>query len=434
MSASSPSSAATPIERSNESEDVPNKTSNSLSSSVSNTSTECYDQEPFATFKDRVLAFAHGTIWPDPANKVYEITVEHLIGGAYNRIIGLTKQIKGDAKSHEEYILRVPRFSYHRVEDNVAALRFVSENTSIPAPRVCVFDAATENDMGSPYMVQNRLAGAPLHRCFATMSQTERCQVAAQIGAIVRQMLDVQSHMGGRLVLPANDKSLQAPVQVAPWYSTDAFDYRPFSNSVTSVTVGEVITTALRAWKSEELRLRPHTSIKPDMIDSFITMTHQMEQARCLDTIPLTLAHLDLAPRNVMVHAASDEKRVTITGILDWDSAILGPAFMACIPPSWLWAEWEDDHGEQGGISWEGPDLQPSSENGCELKDKFEEAAGPTYMRFAYGRTYLFAKRLMRFIIEGLKTNEHIREARSMLSSWNEYMKQVEEAQERGVV
>lgn len=135
-----------------------------------------------------------------------------------------------------------------------------------------------------------------------------------------------------------------------------------------------------------------------------------------------------------MVHAASGEEGVTITGILDWDSAILGPEFMACIPPSWLWTGWEDDHSEEGGISWEGADLQPSSENGRELKDKFDEAAGPTYMRFAYKRTSPFAKRLMCFIIEGIKTNEHIREARSMLSSWNEYRKEVEGAQEWGVV
>ncbi|CEI60364.1 unnamed protein product [Fusarium venenatum] len=44
-----------------------------------------------------------------------------------------------------------------------------------------------------------------------------------------------------------------------------------------------------------------------------------------------SLAHLDLAPRNILVDPTSN--KAIISAILDWDSAILAPMFMSCAPP-----------------------------------------------------------------------------------------------------
>ena len=105
------------------------------------------------------------------------------------------------------------------------------------------------------------------------------------------------------------------------------------------------------------------------------------------------------------------------------------PAFMSCIPPSWVWADWsavdgeesDEDSGEDSGEDVvSGGYYQPSTPEGVELKRLFDEAAGPVYRRFAYEPKYHFAKRLMRFIMEGMKSNEATREAKALLQSWEQ--------------
>lgn len=44
---------------------------------------------------------------------------------------------------------------------------------------------------------------------------------------------------------------------------------------------------------------------------------------------------------------------------------------------------------------------------------------GLEYRRFAYEPKYHFAERLTRFVMEGMKTNEDAREAKTLLLSWD---------------
>ena len=60
-----------------------------------------------------------------------------------------------------------------------------------------------------------------------------------------------------------------------------------------------------------------------------------------------SLCHLDLMPRNIMIEL---EPEVSVSGVLDWDSAVFVPEFMSCAPLSWVWA-WDDeeeDNDEEG--------------------------------------------------------------------------------------
>ncbi|TPX06842.1 uncharacterized protein E0L32_002338 [Thyridium curvatum] len=388
-------------------------------SSVSETSTIYYDQEPFETFQGRALFLALSTIWANAAADEV-IAVERLHGGGYNRITGLTKRTMGKPETALQYILRVPRFQPGQVGNEVAALRFVLEQTSIPAPSVVAFDETSLNQLQSPYMIQTRLPGVPLHQSMADMSYSDRCRIAKDLGAVVGQMLQVQSSMSGRLTLPSTDRTLVAPLHVAPWYPVvDPSESQPFRTSAASSSVGKMLTAALLAWKAEELRLRPRGGLKPDIIDQFIIMARQMEKMGYLGDTPFTLAHLDLAPRNILINDALDTSKPIISGILDWDSAVLGPMFMTCDPPSWVWAEWgpEGDEEEKDEDKLEA-DLQPSSAQALELKSLFDATAGPHYRKLAYDQKYSLSRRLMRFVIQGMASNELINEARALLRRW----------------
>jgi len=78
-------------------------------------------------------------------------------------------------------------------------------------------------------------------------------------------------------------------------------------------------------------------------------MTHELDAGGYFSQVWYSLAHLDLAPRNILidVDTDTDTARSTniITAILDWDSAMLAPCFLSCYPPVWLWG-WRDDEDE----------------------------------------------------------------------------------------
>lgn len=44
----------------------------------------------------------------------------------------------------------------------------------------------------------------------------------------------------------------------------------------------------------------------------------------------------------------------------------------------------------------------PTTKESQELKALYEEAAGPEYMRFAYGKPYRLGRKLVKFVIGGI--------------------------------
>jgi len=72
-------------------------------------------------------------------------------------------------------------------------------------------------------------------------------------------------------------------------------------------------------------------------------MTKELHALGYLQDTSLTLCHLDFEARNILIDPSNNVQ--PISAILDWDSAVFAPAFMACTPPMWLWA-WKEDEDE----------------------------------------------------------------------------------------
>lgn len=363
-----------------------------------------YQHEPFVTFQRRVLSFANNTIWPD-AN-ASDIVVERLKGGSFNRIIGLTR------KSHEEpynainYILRIPRFDAAQVYRDVAILRFVQRHTEIPIPGVVMFDESKNNGLEELYMVQHRVAGESLYPTFPKLDHQARCKVARELGTIYHQMLAIRSSTAGHFVLPAGDKSIDAPLQVAPFQSHDATLAVPYNDLVTAQSVFHLLTTSFQDQKARR-------SFLAEEMDQFCTMASELDAEEWFTDMVYSLAHRDLAPRNILVNPGFVAKQPIISAVLDWDSGVLAPMFLSCTPPLWIWA-WLDDEDEDERTANDDP---PTPE-WCQLKQIFEEAADEDYIRLAYPPAYRLARRLVRFAIDDIASTQGLKEADAMLQEW----------------
>lgn len=366
----------------------------SSSSDASDSSSVVYEQEPFCTFHRRVLDLA-ANLWPD--SDASQFSVERLHGGAFHRIIGLTR--RQPASGETKYIVRIPRFDSAQVDDEVAALYYLAK-TAIPAPTVLNFDKTPNNALGLPYMVQNRIAGTNLYSCFPALHHRQKLHIAGELGAIFFQMLEARSSRGGRLVL--SDEKGEARIA-------------PLSISKSPTLFEDNTLSDPFQWLSALFAARHAEDPSDTLWYEFGLMTRDLHAGGWFDGLWYSLAHLDLAPRNILVDttATSGPSHQIIKGVLDWDSAVVTPCFMSCYPPLWIWA-WREDEAEDERTAND----DPGTPQGRELKTQFEEAAGRDYVRFAYGAPYRLARRLVRFAIDGIRSNEDYKEAKAMLQEW----------------
>lgn len=436
-----------------ESDSSDSSSESSSSDAQSESSSIVYGHESFAQFQTKVLAFARSCTWL-PSDDENEITIERLHGGTYNRVIGLTftssetkdqdltsspPTEKRASEAVAKYILRIPRFDSARVEDDVAALLFVKrlpdlepcpEMPVIPVPEVIAFDDTEDNRLGSRFMVQKRLGGQRLDYVYPQLGHEKQRRVAQDLGRVYRRMLSVSSTQAGTLILPDNNKSLELEIQVTSWdpgasiYSTSGRTPRtsaPYRSGRSRESVLELLRRIFQEQKADIRKCLPSDTLRSLLIDQFCEMISEMDAAGYFKELDghFTLSHLDLEPRNILVDLESPPDRQIISGILDWDSAILAPAFMSCAPPMWIW-DWQEDEHEDERLANE----DPATPEQKELKTVFETAAGPQYVRCAYNPAYRLARRLARFAIDGIRSNEDVKEAEAMLEEWKSLIMQ----------
>ena len=431
--------------------------SSTVSSSISidsRTSTLKYSQEPFSEYRVRVEKLCH-VLWPaessiaNPARRTSSIAksrildavrvkkfrramppapekdfvIEHLAGGTYNRIIGITVKDAG-LLDPKHFVLRVPRplmedFGY--IEREVAILRYVRHNTALPVADVISFDSATNNPLQSGYVVQSRMPGVSLHTIWDELTQEQRCTVAQEIGKIILALQAVKNPTPGVVEASSVDggsqKFIVRPFDIKSPYDDDwkakVTPYVP-SDGDESVTQNPEVWfgTQFGRWLAHELLENPAQILYWDYQYQFVQVTKQMDSLDILGDGQNCLCHFDFAARNIMVQFLSDGS-LKISGIVDWDSAAFAPKFVSCAPPLWLWTERKYYDAEESEAS-----STPSTPEQEQIKEAFDDAVGFDWTWFAYRPEYRLARELFYFARHGLQDGEAQKKAARLLKDW----------------
>lgn len=338
-----------------------------------------------------------------------KISMERMHGGGFNRIIGVSITTS-ESPAISQYILRIPRFENARLDHDLAPLQLLRQRSKIKIPDIVTFDTTRLNVLESPYMIQTRIPGSSLFPAYPNLPFKMRCAIAKELGEVFFELLSIRSVTAGKLTLsPA-----QGALVVQPFVNTETDATVPYEDGPAVLTPSDMISAILQHKKQLAVAEGPNQSFRASFFDSFLKTASEMSALGILDENYYCLCHLDLEPRNILVSPPSPTQPQAINGILDWDSAIFGPPFMSCSPPMWLWA-WNDEDEEDERLANE----EPSTPDLRELKQLFEDAAGPTYRRFAYGAQYRLARTLMRFAIDGLQSNEDLTNAELLLAEWD---------------
>jgi hypothetical protein len=165
-------------------------------SAGSTSSTDEYEQEPFDTYKLKVVQLCQDIGWGEPSQ------VERMTGGGFNRITGLS--FSDRPTSH--YVLRVPRngtiMAFEKrvsedIKDQAALLRYLSQ--FIPVASVAAFDSTKSNAIASPFILQERLPGQRLDDVYYKLPLSEKLQITTMVAELMQKLETLKLDEPGRI-------------------------------------------------------------------------------------------------------------------------------------------------------------------------------------------------------------------------------------------
>lgn len=350
-------------------------------------------------------------------------SLEEIEGGGYNRIIGVNFDIESNVPP---CILRIPfdetEFSEsNEIAGQVAVLRFLHKY-GLPVPQVWTYDMTADNAIGSRYVLQTRMPGAPLSDIYDDLSTEEKRQIVDQWVDLLVKIESIKFPMAGRLVAavpskPCPNSKLQG-VEIVGFGTSQFEGDRNAVETKPATSLVDLLFSQFEAWKEHDQN--PSTDRGTSKLwAQIIEIAKEMDSLQLLGSVndnENVLYHWDLASRNILV-----EQRLgnwEITAVLDWDGALSVPPVLARKPPIWLWDFSDDPSDWDGDVDIYIPEGPPCIDH--TLKEYFHEKIGKhlsTYIQDAYenGR---WIRRLARFALYGFLTNEDCKRCDTFVRDW----------------
>ena len=420
------------------------------SSEHSDTSTLRYEQESFELFRPRVEKLCEMLWPPQPSirqslscskiatrmhtNRLLRLLVpspqapliERLRGGDYNRIVGISLPSSKTTHNHgRNTILRVPRWGQGQIDRVVATLDYVRQGTSIPVASVIAKDSTRDNPLESPYVLLDRVAGSDLEVLWTTLNHSQRCTVAQEVGRVKRGLLALESPVTGHVAPSSNCIETKNPHVIVPFEVKNADEdlpdeLQPQSSHVTrgsreSQTTLDFFKCQIGRWRAVDVaRNASMVDRTIGLWDGMLKVVEEMNSLGLFTVERHCLCHVDLYPRNIMVRVQHNGS-VQVTGILDWDEAVVAPKFVNCEPPGWLWGFTPYD---LWPCEMPGANDTPSTAENQELKRIFEEHAGSEFKTLAYDEHFRMSRALFRIAVFGLTSSENYSAADRIIEDW----------------
>lgn len=411
-------------------------------STTSTSSTEEFNHESFHTFQDKVTALCQD-IWPGIRPENFKIT--RMGGGGYNRVIGIKinppekeplsllyqwfeeilkfLRIKSMPETYEpqDLVIRIPRSPYAWVMQEVAMVEYLNELTNIPAPVIKICDLSSDNKIEERYTIQPRITGQSIiemdendMNIYERMNTNQRICLARDIGSALAEMGKCSVSSPGTLD-PIHFLEDDSSVHILQFQCPNRNAFHPASDEAmhdsTPQTVFEFLETQFKRQREYDISCN---RIYLNPWEKLWLIVAKLNDFGFFEDNSYYLTHMDFEPRNIMADTIN-ENTAKLTAILDWDEAVFAPAFLNCCPPSWLWDFGGDEDLDESKANEipEDPDL-------AKVKSAFEEAVGPTYLRYAYTSEYRLARTICRLAITCVHSNNDWQALEDVITKWNE--------------
>ncbi|KAI0837023.1 hypothetical protein F5Y06DRAFT_297806 [Hypoxylon sp. FL0890] len=266
-------------------------------------------------------------LWPSAQHG--KTGIEFLAEGGYNKVFAISI-FKEDGVF--DYVIRLPSL-IEDIRHSIAGFKYAEKVTDLPAPRVMFYDLTSNNPLNGITYEQRLSIAKDLGRFYpkmlsiknnraGTIQANEHGPLGSKIFARIRPIGVHEGDPDVEYRVPGDDNS------VCPLMACEDSD-KPCND----IMLDAIIMCYARGGGP-----------KGDQADRWMKTSrifHKMDQMGLFSNNDICLYHSDFFPRNIMVElsdsANSTGDAATVTGILDWNSVMYVPQFLANEPPSFLW-------------------------------------------------------------------------------------------------
>ncbi|KAL4902041.1 hypothetical protein BDW74DRAFT_187035 [Aspergillus multicolor] len=296
-------------------------------------------QFDFTALCDRAIGVSPG------ANKVVEYEKRE---GGFNRVFILTMDNGSCVVARlPTSVAGAPKLT---TNSEVATMTFLKTKSSLPIPDVLDWNDDPSNPVGAEYIIQEHVTGTNLHQIWPKMNSEQHMLCTKALSLALKQMATLDFPAYGSLYFSDApiDSALKVPFEqgfcIGPNCSPVFWNRNPGEpelycgpspncgpwKDLKSYCAGLIETGSSRLPKeSVTLELLPHQGPVQEHVRllkiSQEVMQRLVEDPRIQDAATPTLLHPDFHMRNIFVSA---EDPTRITGLIDWQTTAIEPAFI----------------------------------------------------------------------------------------------------------
>ncbi|KAJ7076092.1 kinase-like domain-containing protein, partial [Mycena belliarum] len=221
-----------------------------------------------------------------------------------------------------------------RTNSEVATMKYIKENTTIPVPEVYLHDDDVSGEVGGSWMVTEYIPhrDASLYYRWPRMSHSQKEDACRAVAKIWHELLSLRFDAVGSLRIDEAGKIAMGPIAVPSRFASlkkpiyPAFEScGPFSTArewlLALARHDLMINDTFDPELDEEKRRKQLMQAAIDKISGspLLSSDHRIE-------LPITLVHVDLCASNILV---SPDDPTIITAVIDWEGACTTPLWAA---------------------------------------------------------------------------------------------------------
>ncbi|MDI1493422.1 MAG: hypothetical protein OHK93_005211 [Ramalina farinacea] len=247
----------------------------------------------------------------------------------YHSIYRITVPPSGETKSMD-LILRVSGHHLPRIKtaNEVGVMAWVTENTTIPVPKVIASDESAHNPIAHEYTLLSCVEGETLSDIYSTLDEDQISGILDQLIDILGQLHEHEWDAIGGLNVNAQGEIVLAPVVDETFWQAPDLKLWPSIETVASLNIAGPYRTYVE-YISAQIRqyihlISIHDSLafmRSDIPRPEAFLAALPRHATELNATKLRLAHKDLHWANLLYDRASNK----ITAVLDWEFSTISP-------------------------------------------------------------------------------------------------------------
>ncbi|WEW60876.1 hypothetical protein PRK78_006364 [Emydomyces testavorans] len=246
----------------------------------------------------------------------------------------------------EKWIVRIPlmprlAFPEEKMRGEIATMKYVSEKTKIPVPRIICYSIGYNNILSLPFMLLEYIEGQPLSTQFEFLDDGRKEHVYRQLSCIYLELFQQQFNAIGALTLDEKDEHwvfrANRPLTIAiNDQEIGGFDVNRFlpRHQVFKSTIDYVYMLLKAIFNDFHTRrdcIWDEEDAQCYLYSLYAAQGVVMEWVKPeYNHGPFILMHGDIRPSNIIV-----DDNLNILSVLDWEWSHTVPAQLF-VAPSWL--------------------------------------------------------------------------------------------------